>query len=239
MSAVRHDWGWEGACRAAARGDGLVVVDVMRFSTATAVAVARGVLLRPCAEPLADPAARRWLSPLAYEGVEPGTQIVLWSPNGATCCTLAEQAARVWVGALVNAGAVAQGVSRWMATSGRAVTVLSAGERWAEPGRDGALRFAIEDYLGAGAILARLDPEQPRSPEAQVCEAAWKASASRVRELLLGSESGQELLAKGRLQEIELAARLDSLDSVPVVQDGWIRPYGQSSPAQTERLSSS
>jgi 2-phosphosulfolactate phosphatase len=166
---VRHDWGHAGARRAAARGDGIVVVDVMRFSTACAVAVARGVSLRPCAEPQPDPDARRWLSPLSYAEVEPGTHLDLWSPNGATCCALAEQAPRVWVGALVNAGAVAEDVSRWMVDSERAVTVLSAGERWARPAEDGALRFALEDYLGAGAILSRLDAELSRSPEARVC----------------------------------------------------------------------
>jgi 2-phosphosulfolactate phosphatase len=221
---VRHDWGHAGARRAAQRGDAVVVVDLMRFSSACAVAVARGVWLRPVAEPPADPAARRWLSPLSYEGVAPGMRLELWSPNGATCCALAERAPRVWVGALVNAAAVAGAVSRWLAGSERAVTVLSAGERWAEPADDGALRFAIEDYLGAGAILSRLDASLPRSPEARVCEAAWQGSAAHVRELLLGSGSGQELLARGREAELELLMRIDSLDSAPVIRDGWIGP---------------
>jgi len=42
------DWGHDGAARAAARGDVLVVVDVLSFSSAAATAVHRGVELLPC-----------------------------------------------------------------------------------------------------------------------------------------------------------------------------------------------
>jgi phosphosulfolactate phosphohydrolase-like enzyme len=47
------------------------------------------------------------------------------------------------------------------------VTVIACGERWNIPSEDGELRMALEDYLGAGAILSYLPYE--KSPEARAC----------------------------------------------------------------------
>jgi hypothetical protein len=90
------------------------------------------------------------------------------------------------VGALVNAWAVAEAVARIVADADRhsegaggrplSVTVLACGERWKQPNEDGELRFAIEDYLGAGAILAALPSRLSRSPEALVCQGAFLAA---------------------------------------------------------------
>ncbi len=64
--------------------------------------------------------------------------------------------AYLFVGALVNAAAVGRAVSSILARTEAAVTVVACGERWPAPTDDGELRVAIEDYLGAGAILWRL-----------------------------------------------------------------------------------
>lgn len=102
----RLEWGRAGARRGAARGDALVIVDTLRFSTATATAVAYGAAIYPClpGEDAVALAARVGgraavsrraapgefsLSPLSYVGVAPGTRIVLPSPNGATCARYA------------------------------------------------------------------------------------------------------------------------------------------------------
>ena len=98
------DWGQRGALRAAQRGDVMVIVDTLSFSTAVATAVHHGGLVYPClegkdpfklAKRIGGEAAvgradvpkrgRFSLSPLTYAGRESGTRIVLSSPNGATC----------------------------------------------------------------------------------------------------------------------------------------------------------
>lgn len=83
----RLDWGQRGALAAAARGDVLVVVDVLRFSTTAATIIARGgsVVLAEWEAGLSSPGPRQSLSLLAYTDLSPGTTVPLASPNGATC----------------------------------------------------------------------------------------------------------------------------------------------------------
>src|SRR5262249_17244234 len=124
---VQLAWGRRGAQAAAERGDILVVIDTLRFSTAAATAVHHGVLIYPCSpdealfnalaervggevarhsaspSPHSSVPTRFTLSPRSYVGIEPGTRIVLPSPNGSTCCQYGAHAAALFVGALVNA----------------------------------------------------------------------------------------------------------------------------------------
>jgi 2-phosphosulfolactate phosphatase len=236
----RLEWGRQGARRAAERGDALVVVDTLSFSTAVATAVARGGVIYPCAddEDAAAVAARvggeaavgrrevpargRFsLSPPTFLAIRPGEKVALRSPNGATCARYAEMAPALFAGALVNASAVAAAAERVCGESARAVTVVACGERWPDSGEDGALRFAIEDYLGAGAILAALGG--PASPEAQVCVAAFLGARADLAGILWECASGRELRAQGFGEDVRHAAALDCYDSAPLLRDGAFR----------------
>jgi 2-phosphosulfolactate phosphatase len=232
----RLEWGRRGALAAVERGDVLVVVDVLSFSTAAATAIAHGGAIYPCAwddDPTAlgarvaaAVAVRRQevpdkgrfsLSPPTFEGIKPDEAVVLASPNGATCSRAGWAVPYLFVGALVNARAVGTAVSQTAAEDDLGITVLAAGERWRTPGEDGALRFAIEDYLGAGAILAALPPTLSRSPEAEVCAGAFQQAQRDLARLLWECGSGRELRAIGFGQDVEHAARLDAYDAVPVM----------------------
>jgi 2-phosphosulfolactate phosphatase len=154
----RFDWGRTGVRRAALRRDIVVVVDVLRFSTAVVTAVAHGALIYPCAPAddavdLArrvrakvagyrlDTAPHRYsLSPASYDRIAPGTRVVLPSPNGAACSRAAQEAPYVLIGALVNAQAVGAAVSVLMKETDRAVTIIACGERW--PAQKGPFRSA-------------------------------------------------------------------------------------------------
>jgi len=206
---VRLDWGWDGAARAGARGDVLVVVDTLRFSTAVAAGAAAGLQLRPVLFD-AHSANKAYLSPLAIQTLPEGTTLDLPSPNGATCCCKAEGAAAVYVGALVNATAVAQAAR----AEGRHITVLACGERWGEPGEDGPLRFALEDLLGAGAVIAAL-VGLPSTPEAKAARAAFLGARTQLKDRLLACESGIELVEKSRKDDVLFAAQHDSLGVAP------------------------
>src|SRR5262245_38477945 len=176
VSRARLDWGHDGAARAATRGDVLVVVDVLSFSSAAATAVHRGVDLRPCGleeDPItiaaqhgADAAVGRRevpsrgrysLSPLTFVDAPRGARVVMKSPNGATCVRHASSLQTILVGSLLNAAATARAARSESERTGRPITVLACGERWRAPGTDGPLRFAVEDLLGAGAVLAGLE----------------------------------------------------------------------------------
>lgn len=238
---VRFDWGWRGAREAAARGDAIVVVDVLRFSTTVATAAQHGAAVYPC--PLDGDAAaiasrhgavvagRSWgdaarfsLSPSTFVDAPVGTRVVLSSLNGAMCAVAAVQAQHVFAGALVNASAVAGAVRVLLDTTALTVTVLACGERWQQALEDGALRFAVEDYLGAGAILSRV--VRDLSPEAEVCAAAYSGAGARVAAIIDDCGSARELHARGLDADVRDASTVDAYDVVPVLRDTcFVRLY--------------
>ncbi len=122
------------------------------------------------------------LSPPSYIGIEPGTTVALASPNGAVCCRQADENEMVYAGCLLNAAAVAAKITPRMRNAGANVTVVACGEQWEQPHDFDSLRFAIEDYLGAGAVLNSLPFS--KSPEAELCESAFAAIQSNLRNTL-------------------------------------------------------
>jgi 2-phosphosulfolactate phosphatase len=264
----RLEWGRRGARAAAERADILVVVDILRFSTTAVTAVHHGVTLFPCHwdEDIvafarrvdAIPGGHRsgedtrfTLSPLCYLDVPVGTRVALASPNGATCARYADAVPSLYVGALVNAQAVANRIDELLRESDHAVTVLACGERWTTPSEDGELRFAVEDYLGAGAILYYLNQchlnqcylnqhdvnmnhtiAPHLSPEATICAGAFQSLATNARagdltSLLLECGSGRELQVRGAAADVRHAARLNLYNTVPVMRGADCQSSGR------------
>ncbi|WP_460797052.1 2-phosphosulfolactate phosphatase [Microbacterium sp. GXF0217] len=201
---VRLDWGVAGIERLAP-ADIVVVVDVLRFSSTVTDAVDAGSSLELASA-------------------------IGWSPNGAAV-TASARAETVLIGCLRNASAVARAV---LAIQDRRqqrtpVSVIAAGERTP----DGGLRFAVEDHLGAGAIIAALSDLgiDHTSPEAAAaCESA-RGLRRAVRHLLAACGSGRELAdgvaATARMEasgttptSTAAAAEIDATDTVPVLRDG-------------------
>jgi 2-phosphosulfolactate phosphatase len=238
-------WGRGGAQRAARIGGILVIVDVLSFSTAVSTAVAGGGIIIPCAndseaariaESVGAVAAthRREvragkgfsLSPLTFVDIEPGTTVALGSPNGAVCSLYGGAAEHLVVGALVNAAAVARVVSGLLSRSGASVSIIACGERWMEPIEGEGMRVAVEDYLGAGAIISGLDVE--KSPEALVCQGAFLQLRDQLSRIISDCGSGRELRAKGFAGDVEHSARLDRYDAVPIMRDDRLLAFDPS-----------
>lgn len=221
---VRFEWGPAGV--AALGGEVVVVVDVLRFTSAVDAATSRGVAVHPHRwhdESAAELAAglgavladgsdgRPSLSPISLLGLEPGARVVLPSPNGSTCAALGSEAGATVVAAcLRNASAVAA----WLAETATTVTVIACGERWP----DGSLRPALEDLLGAGAVIAGLTGT--RSPEAQAAVATWVDARGRLTEVLASCSSGREQVHRGWSEDLSYAAQVDVSTAVPVLRDG-------------------
>ncbi|CAN5496956.1 hypothetical protein BH09PLA1_BH09PLA1_10510 [soil metagenome] len=224
---VRMDWGWRGCSAAARRGDAVVIVDVLRFSTAVCAAISNGVTVFPANESdnLQGMCSRfdaahfaAGLAPGEYHSAMRGSRVVVRSPNGATCARLASAAPVALIGALVNQNAVARCVRRILVQTKWTVTVIACGERWPDASDDGALRFAIEDYLGAGAILWSVAGDQ--SAEARTCAGAFASSRADLASLLANCGSGREQIDKRDRASVEHAAIIDRYDVVPVLRDG-------------------
>ena len=81
------------------------------------------------------------------------------------------------------------------------VQLVPAGERWP----DGSLRPALEDGLGAGAVLSQLAADAVYTPDAQVARETYLAQRHRLAELIRGCPSGQELIGRGFAADVELA----------------------------------
>lgn len=203
---VRLEWGVAGLQRLES-ADVVVVVDVLRFSSSVADAVASGGSVR-----LDD--------------------AVGWSRNGAAVAAAAQvQGAVVLVGGLRNASAVARAVTTLQERNGSrtSVAVIAAGEA------DGAgmLRFAVEDQLGAGAIIAALTDLgiDHTAPDAAVAAEGFRALRRALRHLIGASGSARELAdgvaATDRMLSSGVtptttarAAEVDALDVVPVLREG-------------------
>ena len=215
---LRFEWGPQGVACLAPASDAVVIVDVLSFSTAVSVAAARGAEVFPYRwndRTAADYAGsvdallagpRREggysLSPGSLTGLPRGSRIVLPSPNGATL-SLATGATPTFAGCLRNAAAVARAAR----SCGPRVAVIACGEQWP----NGALRPALEDQIGAGAILSRLGGT--RSPEAAAAISVFQSVAAHLRETLRNSVSGGELIGRGFEDDVAVASELDS-DSV-------------------------
>ena len=114
--------------------------------------------------------------------------IVLPSPNGSTI-SLATGDTPTYAGCLRNATAVAKAAMR----HGPRIGVIPCGERWAD---DATLRPALEDLIGAGAVIAEL--HGTRSPEATAAVWAFEGAAASLLETIGACSSGKELVERGQ-----------------------------------------
>ena len=101
---------------------------------------------------------------------------------------------------------------------GTRIAVIAAGEKWPE---DGSLRPALEDLLGAGAIISHLSGSI--SPEAASARMAFLELQSELLSGLLNCASGKERIEMGYSEDVRLAAELDVDDCAPVLDDGAYR----------------
>jgi len=250
---VRFGWGLDDLAALAPGVTTVVVVDVLRFTTAVSVAVGRGAHVLPfswrdqragefAAERHAELAGRRgdperrWsLSPADLAAIPPGTRLVLPSPNGATLSAAAVELGvpTLMAGCPRNATAVGRAAAADLADGGR-LAVIASGERWPDAlgvTHRGPLRPAVEDLLGAGAVLTRavaaagLD-DTAVSLEARAAIAAFDAAAPRLHADLRACASGRELLALGWDDDIAAAAVLDAENVAPRLVDGAFTAAG-------------
>jgi 2-phosphosulfolactate phosphatase len=225
------------------------VVDVLSFTTAVSVAVGKGTRVLPFWWPERDPAAvegagiekaaaayaRQSGAPLAVHRADatPASpwplspahlrqapfvaRLVLPSPNGAAICAAAPRDVRLVAASLRNVTAV----GGWLTVHGygtpdHPVAVIAAGERWP----DGSLRPALEDLLGADALVSELSSQDagPIFPEAAAAKAAYEGTAD-VAHAVAASSSGRQLAAMGFVEDVTIASEEDTCAVVPV-RDG-------------------
>ncbi|HEY3265928.1 MAG TPA: 2-phosphosulfolactate phosphatase [Armatimonadota bacterium] len=204
--------------------DAVVIVDVLSFTTCVDVALARRAFVVPCAsrEEAAALTQTRGailagardtggysLSPSSLLALPEGTRLILTSPNGAVL-SLAARDIPCFAGCFRNAESVARAAS----SVGPRVAVIAAGERWP----DGSLRPAVEDMLGAGAVIHHL--LGPKSPEAELAESAFLRFRDRLADTLHDCSSGRYLVERGYARDVDIAAAYNVSATAPRLLSG-------------------
>jgi 2-phosphosulfolactate phosphatase len=139
-----------------------------------------------------------------------GRTMFMSTTNGTRAIVAARSAPLVLAGALVNAAAVA----RRCATEARDVTLLCAGTNGA---------IAMEDVLGAGAVIARLPDARLASDSARIALRLFDSQSRKLPDALRDSAGGRNVIAATLARDIDFAAQLDAFEIVPVIHDRPLR----------------
>ncbi|HFF9828525.1 2-phosphosulfolactate phosphatase [Serratia marcescens] len=225
---VRLEWGIQAVELMAQDVDCVVIVDVMSFATCVSVALSRGAVVYPY--PWKDDRVQQYaetfgavvananrrfagegyfLSPASLAALNPGTKLVLPSPNGSALAFKArESGAVVYAGCLRNLTATADACNGY-----KKILIVAGGEKWP----DGSLRPALEDWVVAGGI-ASLFSGKTLSPEALAAAACYRTLPINI---LFECSSARELIERGFAKDVELCLTLDAEKDASRLQDNY------------------
>lgn len=151
-------------------------------------------------------------SPAEYarERVE-GKTIVLTTSNGTRAFRAVDGAQALIAAAFVNASAAA----RWLKRAGLDVLILCAGQHG---------HFCLEDTVGSGMLIDRLlslsDGSVELSDAATAARELFLTHQNDLLGMLQGCEWGRQITRKGFGADLEICARVDLTDVVPVMREG-------------------
>jgi 2-phosphosulfolactate phosphatase len=235
--SCRVEWGIRGAREAAERGDIIIIVDVLSFSSTVISALRQGAIIYPYPPNLdgksfaekvgaeyilgraeAAKLGKPTLSPVSFKKEHYNKKYVLSSLNGAFCTWIASKVPALLIGSLLNASSVSSVANQLRLQSNANITVVPCGEQWNDVREhENSLRPSIEDYLGAGAVLSYLEGE--KSPEAEVCMGAFQNAKEKITELIWDCGSGRELRQKGFEDDVSHCSRLNVYETVPLLNN--------------------
>lgn len=222
-------------------GSAVVVIDVLRATTTIVHALENGArAIVPCLEPDDAIAVRHRLgragvllggerdstriagfdldnSPASYTAeICRDAVIAFTTTNGTRALQRVANAgaSTIFCGALRNRHAIVEALE---ATGAKNVLLVCAGNEG---------DISLEDLLCAGAIAyvaAVRSPGTVLSDGARAAALAFRMSAARLTDAIATGSHAQTLAAKGFLDDILLAAKIDASDVVPIYRDGEIR----------------
>jgi 2-phosphosulfolactate phosphatase len=145
-----------------------------------------------------------------------GKTLIYSTTNGTVALSKSQDAAHVYVGALLNGEAVVQHIERSFARE--TVLIVCSGS---------ADNFNLEDFYGAG-YLASLFARSASSGH-ELSDAALAAQMLHDRgdaiEYLMKSRVGRMMLERGLEPEVRFAAQKSCFEIVPKLQAGRLRIY--------------
>ncbi len=232
-------WGSDGLRLAVERGDIPVIVDVLRFSSTVTTAVANGFTILPAptreaarsleaatgADVSGPTGTARWsLSPLDYVNPWEPEEVILVSPNGAALANAIPPGATGFIACLLNARTAGRLLGDISRDRGTGIVLVPAGEVVEDQEADlEHRRFAVEDYLGCGAVLSELKVDLDR--EAEACREAFFAAKGGLAGIIRDCPSGTYLVDHGHAADLSHCVQLSIYEVLPVVRDGKIAAW--------------
>ncbi len=140
-----------------------------------------------------------------------GRLVILATSNGTRLLTEVAGAPVVLVGCLLNRNAIAATALALAEAKGLDLTIICAGA-------DGGRVFALEDALGAGAIVdaaRRRHRTLQLKDGSQAALAAFRACRRRLAEVVASSDHARDLISLGLGEDVAFCARLDAFSVVP------------------------
>jgi 2-phosphosulfolactate phosphatase len=163
-------------------------------------------------------------SPAEYtEEAVQGKALILTTTNGAVALTKAKHARLCYVAGFVNMSAVVEAVRQMDHTEdGEAVptddlVILCSGREE---------EFSLEDATCAGMLITRLLPYYPAatlSDSARAALSVYQQYGGDIHRTLRESDHGRTLIGIGYEDDIRLAAEIDSVPLVPVLEQTAIK----------------
>ena len=227
----------EGAIKAVQRGDVIIVIDVLRCSSTIITALSNGVkgviptktLQEARRRHRENPDSllageRRGLKPKGFDlGNSPlqftpekvkNKLIILTTTSGAKAISLAKNGRRVFIGALLNAEAVANEALKIAEREGRGISLLLAG-------KEGG--FSLEDFLCAGAIIESLPKEKVGLSDAALAAIlAFRQARESLGGIILQGSHARYLKSIGLEEDVNFCSQMNVFPMVPVLKDGVI-----------------
>jgi 2-phosphosulfolactate phosphatase len=211
-------------------GRTVVVFDVLRATTTMAAALGAGAqaivvfgslaeaseAARTCSEPKLLAGEQNCLPPDGFDlGNSPGDFVAdrcrgrtlfMSTTNGTRALVAARAAAKLFTGAIVNAAATAQAITRLDLP----ITLLCAGTNG---------QIAMEDVLGCGAVLSAIDRPLLENDEARIAQLLWQQNRNGLVEVLSDSLGGRNVIDAGLTADVAFAAQRDRFDHACQVAD--------------------
>jgi len=222
---INCEWGSKGISEYSEISDVTIIIDVLSFSTCVDTALNNGAIIYPY--PYKENAAeyaesknavlaaskRSYseisLSPLSFRNAVNGKSYVLPSPNGSSLSV--ECMSKITLTAcLRNYRTVAE----YAGGLSNNIAVVPAGEKW----NDGSIRFAIEDYFCAGAVISVLNGNM--SSEALAALNFYTGTKDDFRSIIGNCISANELLTRGFEEDVLFSLELNSSKTIPKLING-------------------
>jgi 2-phosphosulfolactate phosphatase len=226
---INCEWGLKGIEKFKRISDAIIIVDVLSFSTSVDIALGNEAVIFPyrfkdetsylyARQVHAELASfsrskdKYSLSPESLTKIEKGTKLILPSPNGAELA-LSTGSVPTLCACLRNCKSVAE----YAMSLGENILVIPTGEKW----EDGSHRFAVEDCIGAGAVISFLKGNL--SAESKTALHIFNSFKDNLFEIISACVSGAALIKRGFEEDITLACQFNVSKTVPVLEDNSFR----------------